>query len=472
MANPNAEHNVSFPVSIIVLSACVAVMCFCAIGVGTDIHMPLALCCGILLLYGAFMLRIPLAELGKEMVSHVSSGVEVFIILLCIGATIGTWMACGTVPLLIYYGLEIFSPKFFLTSVLIICSIMSIVTGSSWTTLGTLGVAFMGVGAGLGINPAMTAGAIICGSFFGDKQSPMSDSTNYAAAVSGTSLYKHCRSMLYTTGPTMIVAAIIFTVLGLRLEGAVDLTTVQEFQQGLANMFNMSPLLFLPLLLMIVLIVLKVPAIPTMLLAAGVGLLFAIVFQGFSFAEAAKFFCTGFVGNTGNAAIDRLLTRGGISSMYSTIAIMCWSLSMAGLMKRVGIIDAIMAKATKLIRKRQGLITTQLVSGYILTALSADIYLSMILPAQAFGKRYDELGLDRSVLSRTCEDGTTISAPLIPWTTSGVYSAATLGVATLTYLPFYFLGYINIVFVLICAFTGWGMIKAKQSEPESTQSAA
>jgi len=452
--------------SLLILLVCVAILSYCIIGLGKDVHVPLAFCCGVLMLYGIFFMHINWTKLKDAMIESVASGIEVFIIILLIGSTIGTWIASGTVPIIIYYGLQIFSPKFFLVSILVICCIMSMVTGSSWTTMGTIGIAFMGVGVGLGVNPAITAGVIACGAFFGDKQSPVSDSTNYAAAVAGTDLYKHVHSMLYTTGPAIIVTAIICVVIGLRTSGTGDTTAVQEIMTGLKGAYNLNPALLLPLIIMIVLIVMKVPAIPTMMIAAVMGIVFAMIFQGFSLSDACGFFYSGFVGNTGNAVIDKLLTRGGMSSMYYTIGIMIWSLSMAGLMQSCGIISAIMAKAENITKTIRGVVITQLISGYVLSFIAADPYLAMILPARAFADKYDALGVDRMVMSRTCEDGGTIVCPMVPWGTSGVYTAATLGVATGAYLPYYFLGYINPLFSIICACTGWGIFKATPEELE------
>lgn len=460
------KREASTSVSLFVLLICILAMAYFAIGLGTDIHIPLATASGILMIYGVFYLHIPFQELMTSIVENIASAIEVFLILLLIGATIGTWISSGTVPLIIYYGLKIFSPQIFLVSVILICSIMSVVTGSSWTTVGTIGIAFMGIGEGLGFNPAMTAGAIVCGAYFGDKQSPMSDSTNYAAAVSKTGLYDHVRSMLYTTGPAMIVSAIIFFVLGLNHSGTADLAVVEEILDGISGAYNMTPALVLPMVIMIVLILLKVPAVPTMMICAASGLVFTMLFQGATLAECCGYLHSGFVGNTGNAMIDKLLTRGGMSSMYYTIAVMLWSLCMAGLMSSTGVIGAVMKLAESITKKRPGLILTHLVSGWLLTAISADIYLSMILPAKAFGEKYDEMDLDRSVMSRTCEDGTTIVAPMIPWTTSGVYTATTLGLASSTYLPYYFLGWINPIFVIICVFTGFGMLKPKAVKKE------
>lgn len=450
--------------SLLMLLITIIILSVCIIGLGQDVQIPLMLCSGALILYGAFYLNISWKDMASSIVESISSAIEVFLIIFLIGGTIGTWIASGVVPVIIKYGLEIFSPHFFLLTILIICCIMSVVTGSSWTTMGTVGIAFMGVGEGLGINPAITAGCIACGAFFGDKMSPMSDSTNYAAAVAGTDLYKHVYSMIFTTGPSIVVSAIIFTVLNLKSPGSGDAAIIQEIITGLDNSFNLSPVLLLPLVIMIVLILLKVPAIPCMMICALTGVVFAIIFQGAELGAVLGNLMSGFSSATGQPDIDRLLTRGGMSSMYGTIGIMCWSLCMAGLMMRCGIVSAIMTKVEGLTRKRTGLIVTHLISGYCLSFIAADPYLAMILPAKAFGERYDELGIDRCVTSRTCEDGGTLVCPMVPWGTSGVYTAATLGVATLSYLPYYLMGWINPIFVVICAVTGFGIFKTDKKE--------
>ena len=466
----NPERVATLGPSLLILLACVIILSVCIIGMGQDVQIPLALCTGLLILYGGLYLHISWKDMASSIVESVASGIEVFLIIFLIGGTVGTWIASGTVPIIIDYGLHIFSPKFFLVSILIICCIMSVVTGSSWTTMGTVGIAFMGVGEGLGINPAITAGCIACGAFFGDKQSPMSDSTNYAAAVAETDLYKHVRSMLYTTGPAIIVSGIIFTVMGLNSAGNSDASVINEIITGLNDAYNMTPLLLLPLVFMVVMIILKVPAIPTMMICALLGVVFSIIFQGNTVAGAFTNMMSGYVGQTGNATIDQLLTRGGMSSMYGTIGIMCWSLSMAGMMMRDGIISSIMVKLESLTRNRTSLIVTHLISGYCLSFIAADPYLAMIIPAKAFGPKYDALGIDRCVTSRTCEDGGTLVCPMVPWGTSGVYTAATLGVATTAYLPYYLMGYINPIFVIICAVTGFGIIKAEK-KPEAETAA-
>jgi len=447
--------------SLAMLLAIIVILSVCIIGFGQDVQIPLMLSSGLLIAYGAFYLNIKWKDMATSIVESVASAIEVFLIIFLIGATIGTWIASGVVPIIIKYGLMIFSPKFFLLTILIICCIMSVVTGSSWTTMGTVGIAFMGVGEGLGMNPAITAGCIACGAFFGDKMSPMSDSTNYAAAVAETDLYKHVKSMFFTTGPATLVSLIIFFIIG-RGQAGADEGTIQAVIDGLSGAYNLNLALLIPLIVMIVLIILKVPALPCIGLCALLGAVFGMIFQGHSLAQALTFLMSGHVGNTGLPDIDRIITRGGMSSMYGTIGIMLWSLSMAGLFMRTGMVDAIMEKLQGLTKTRVGLIMTHLVTGYVLSFVAADPYLAMIIPARAFGPKYDEMGIDRCVTSRTCEDSGTLVCPMVPWGTSGVYTAATLGVATTSYLPFYTLGYINPIFVLICAITGFGIFKAEK----------
>lgn len=458
------ERKGTFGTSILMLFVVIVILAVGIIGCGFEAHVPITISCGLLMIYGLYYLNIEWTELRDSIVNSASASLECMIIILLIGCTVGTWVSSGTVPMIIVWGLKIFSPKFFLVSILIICALMSMITGSSWTTMGTVGVAFMGVGYGLGINPAITAGAIVCGAYFGDKQSPLSDTTNFAAAVAKTDLYKHVRSMWYTTGPALGVSAVIFTVLGLNISGEGDTSAVTELVTGLESVFNFHIVLIVPLIIMIVLIAVKFPAIPTLLLCSIIGAFMTIVFQGATLKEAGTYWYSGYVGTSGIEAIDKLLTRGGLSSMYYTVALMIVSLMMAGLMERCGIIEALMSKLQNLTKTRVGLIVTQLISGYCLSYIAADPYLTMLLPANAFGEKYDELELDRSVLSRTLEDSGTLVAPMVPWGSNGVYAATALGVSTMSYLPYYFMGFINPIFSILCAVTGFGMIKAVKPE--------
>lgn len=465
------EKTGTFESSLIVMILAIAVLLIGVVGLKLEPHIPLLFSSLIIIVYGV-TLGVPWKDMGESIVRSISTSIEAILIICLIGMTVGSWVSSGTVPIVIYYGLQIFSPRFFLISVLLLCSIMSLMTGSSWTTIGTIGVAFMGVGYGLGIPMGITAGAIICGAFFGDKQSPMSDSTNFAAAVAKTDLYAHVKSMIYTTGPALLVSAVFFTVIGFRYSNLnVDDSQVKIIIDGIAGAFNLNPILIVPPILMVVLIIKKFPAIPTMMIAAISGMLLTVLVQGESLSAALAYMHTGFVGNTGIAPVDKLLTRGGLNSMTGTITLMFMSLMLAGVLERTGVMHNLISKTGSLTKKRVGLIGTTLVSSFALSYFAADPYLAMLLPANALGKNYDELGIDRSVLSRTLEDGGTVVCPMVPWGTSGIYCAETLGLSVMEYFPYYIMGFATPIFSLICAATGIGIFySAKNKQKKNSLS--
>lgn len=460
------EQKNPFAVSCVVLSVMILILIYGVVVLKQNPHIPLIFGSAVIMLYGVCT-HISWKAMRESIIENISESIEAILIICLIGVTIGTWMASGTVPAIIYYGLKIFSPKWFLLSVVLLSSLMSLATGSSWTTAGTLGVAFMGISAGLGIPAGMTAGAVICGAYFGDKQSPLSDSTNFAAAVARTDLYAHTRSMLYTTGPAYLMSLVIFGVLGLRYGNTeVDRSQIQVIMQGLDQEFTLSPLLFLPVIVLIILIVKKFPAIPTMMIAAAMGMLITVFVQGRTLSQAMEYMYSGYLGETGIQTVDQLLTRGGLTSMTSTVTLMLFSLTLAGVLQATGIIRNILGKLDSITNRRFGLIGTTWVTTFLLSFVAADPYLAMILPANILGSKYDKIGLDRSVLSRTLEDGGTVVCPMVPWGTNGIYCAATLGVPVGAYLPYYFLGILTPLCVLLCAATGFGIFR-KETQDEA-----
>ncbi len=456
----------TFTTNIIALLAAVLILIYGVAFLGQNPHVVLLFSCSILLVYGLLIGKTWL-EMRENIIKSISESIETMLIICLIGILVGVLMASGTVPTIIYYGLRIFSPSWFLPSTLILCAIMSISTGSSWTTIGTIGIAFLGIGYGLGIPVGITAEAIICGAYFGDKQSPVSDSTNFAAAVAKTDLYAHTRSMIYSTAPSFVISLIIFTIIGARYHiASIDESQLLQITSGIQQVFKLTPILLIPLVVMTVMIIKKMPAIPTMLIAIGIAILEMFIFQHQSFSEILSYMYSGFISNTGNAAVDRLLTRGGLTSMTSTVALMFMSLMMAGLMQSTNIMDSVLNKLEKATSSQFGLIATTLISCILLSYFAADPYLAMLIPANVLGKKFDDLGLDRSVLSRTLEDGATIICPMVPWGTNGIYCASTLGISVLAYLPYYFMGFLTPLFSLLLAFTGIG-IKKKKKEKEN-----
>ncbi len=422
-------------------------------------HIPLMFSSFILMVYGLLIGK-KWDSLITKIVSSISDSIEVMIIICLIGVLIGVLMASGAVPSIIYYGLQFLTPSFFLPFVLIICSIMSICTGSSWTTIGTIGIAFMGISSALQIPLPITAGAILCGAYFGDKQSPVSDSTNFAAGVAKTSLYEHTKSMLYTTAPALLIAFVIFTVIGVKhADIVINKSQIEEMMNGIKDNMAVSIWLITPLIFMMILIAKKIPAILVIILTILVTVLCMIFVQGVSIEDTFSIMYSGNVGTTDIEAVDRLLTRGGMTSMLSTVALMMMSLMLAGLMQETGILSHLLKKLKKLTKTDFGLVTVTLVVTLLLSFFASDPYLAMLIPANLFGEEYEEHKLKRCVLSRTLEDGGTIICPMVPWGTNGLYCSATLGIAVTAYLPYYFIGYLDPVIAIIAAATGWGMHK-------------
>lgn len=398
-------------------------------------------------------------DIQKMMMDGVYSMLIATFILLLIGGVIATWIASGTIPYIIYIGLKIINPKIFLLCACLACSFMSIACGSSWSSAGTVGIAFMGIGAGLGIDPALTAGAVVSGSYFGDKLSPFSDTTNLASAMSGTTLFAHMGSMLWTTVPAYIIAAVMYIVVGFTTvaKGTVDESTVDMYLDNLSANFNLSPICLLPIAVLLFVVIKKAPAIPGLIVSMLLGAIMAMVMQGTSFIDISNIMYNGFVIDTGNADIDRLLNRGGISSMLWTVALYFFACVLGNILDVTGVLAAVLAKVASITKKASTLITATLVSSFLMQALTGSLESSMLINSKLFASAYDDLQIDRKVLSRSLEDTGTMCCALIPWNSNGMYMASTLGVATLAYLPYCFLGWITPIVALVLAWTGIGV---------------
>lgn len=444
--------------TVMVLS--VVILMFGIIGLGLDPKIPLLLCTLVMMFYG-LSLKISWNDMMKESFKSISSSLEAMLIIMTIGMVIGSWVSGGTVPFVIYWGLKIFSPQWVLPFTVILCAIMSTLTGSSWTTAGTVGVAFYGIATSMGIPAPVIVGAICCGAFFGDTQSPMSDGFNFAAAISGSDLYKSAKTLLCTTIPSLVISIIIFTVIGMNYSasGVGASEQILETLNGLEAGFNLNIFTLIPVVVMIVMMAKKAPAVATMISAAAAGVLVTIFVQGQSLANSLNYLVNGYVGNTGVADVDRIITRGGITGMMGTIALMFFSLWMAGVMQRTGIMEVILKAIAKVVTKLLPLTILTNVITFIMSYFAADPYLAMTLPAKALGEAYDDLGLDRSVLCRNV-DNAVFFAPMVPWGSGGVYVTATLGVPTLQYIPFYFVAILAPIFCIIYAAINKFQVKA------------
>lgn len=396
------------------------------------------------------------------------------IIMMLIGALIAAWIACGTVPMIIFWGLKIISPSIFLVTACIICVIVSIATGSSWSTAGTVGIALMGIGAGLAINPAMTAGAIISGSYFGDKMSPMSDSTNLSAAVSEADLFDHIRSMLYTAGPSLLISLGLFTVLGFKHgSGDVDSEVIDRTLSAIQTNFNidgvlLTIVLLLPAVVVIGMAIKKCPSIPTLLISTLVAVIIAMIFQEQSLSSMATVLDSGFTIDSGYADFDKLMNRGGLQSMLWTASLGMLGMLYGAIMEKTGLLDSFLEKLKRFTKSLGGLVTTVIFTNVILLAATASQTLAIVVGGRMYIPEFKKKDLLPQTLSRTLEDSGTIISPLIPWSLCGVYMAGTLGVDAVSFIPYSFFCWICPILAIIYGFTGKFFWKTGQKASQRT----
>ncbi|RDX35586.1 Na+/H+ antiporter NhaC [Kangiella sp. HD9-110m-PIT-SAG07] len=388
-------------------------------------------------------------ELEQGVVDGISIALGALLILLMVGSLIGAWILAGTVPTMIYYGLQILSPEYFYVATCAICALVALSIGSSWTTAGTVGIGLIGVSQGLGLSMEITAGAIISGAYFGDKMSPLSDTTNLAPAVTGTDLFTHIRHMVWTTTPALVIALIIFTFLGFSGDAEQQVLVLQDTLNLLDENFNISLWTLIPMAVVFVMAFKKVPAVATILVGALLGGVFAVIFQG----DVIKTFVnkpevhtalvylegvwtslfSGFKVSTGNEVYDELLSRGGMISMLNTLFLIITAMSFGAAMEVTGLLHKLIKTIIGMAKSTGSLIGSVLATCIGMNVITADQYISIVLPGRMYKAEFKRRGLDAKNLSRTLEDSATITSPLIPWNTCGAYMAGTLGVATGAY---------------------------------------
>lgn len=401
-------------------------------------------------------------EIRDGMIESIYRAVEALVIVMIVGMLIGSWVLAGSVPAMIFYGLELISPKYFLPTGCILCAIVSVATGSAWTSGGTIGVALMGIGTGLGINPALTAGMVVSGAYFGDKISPLSDSTNVAAAAAETDLYLHVKSMMYTTVPSFIIALVLYFIVGLRYNSStISLENITLIKNALASNFNISPWLLIPPIIVLITAIKKIPAIPSLLIATIVGGIFAMIFQNASFVDVLNVLQNGYVGETNIEIVDKLLTRGGVNGMLWTISLIIFALCFGGILEKARFTEVILEKLIQYVHSVGSLVATTIVTGILCDFVLTDQYLANIIPGRMFYKVYDDMGLERYYLSRTLEDGGSLWSPMFPWNGCGAYQSATLGVPTFSYFPYVFLSLINPIVSIFMAYMGIAVFRKK-----------
>lgn len=389
----------------------------------------------------------------------IAIGLKAILILMVIGMLIATWIQGGIVPMMIYHGLNLLSPNLFLAATCAICCVVSISTGSSWTTAGTVGVALIGVGQGLGVPLPMVAGAIVSGAYFGDKLSPLSDTTNLAPAVAGVELFEHLRYLLHTTIPALVMTLGLYLLLGRGVRGEATVGAVEAIRIALAGQFVLSPFLLLPPTLVIVMVVFRLPALPSLIGGTVLGAVFAASFQGCSLRDIFTAAFEGYVAATGNAAVDELLSRGGLVSMMNTVALIIVALGFGGVMERTGQLAALAGAVLRLARNTGSLVAATVATCIGMNIIAPDQYLSIVMPGRMYRQAYAKAGLPPQLLSRTLEDAGTLSSPLVAWNTCGAFMGSTLGVSALAYAPYAFFNLLCPLLAIVIASFGWGIAK-------------
>jgi NhaC family Na+:H+ antiporter len=409
-------------------------------------------------------------DIQKAMMDGLMRGAVAMTIMFLIGMIIGSWIQCGTVPALIYYGLNILSPKIFLPAAFLICCVTSLATGTSWGSAGTVGLALMGIGMSMSIPAPIIAGAVVSGAFFGDKLSPLSDTTNLASATAEVDIYAHIKAMLYTSVPAMVVAIVLYAIIGLQYTGgSFDPAQITDVTGALSSIFNINILVILPAVVLLALSVMKVPAIPSMSIGVVLGIIVAVVFQGVPLTSVIGTLYSGFKIESGVAAIDTLLNRGGMTGMTSSIFLMIIALMLGGILSDLGYMQVIVETLLGKIKSVGTLIFATIFSGAACQATTCNTMVSIILTGTAFKGAYDEKEVDRTMLSRCLEEGSTLTAALIPWNTAGAYMATTLGVATVAYLPYTFFNLANILISIVLSYMGIFVFRKGQTSMKAAK---
>lgn len=422
-------------------------------------------------------------SIRKSIVKSINSAMPSILILFLIGSLAGTWMISGVVPAMIYYGLKILNPGIFLFASVVICSIVSLATGSSWSTIATIGIALIGIGSAMGINEGIVAGSIISGAYFGDKMSPMSDTTNLAPAMAGTDLFTHIRYMVLTTAPSMLITLIIFLIIGFTYNFDAVQTNIGEFSSVIETNFNVTPWLFLVPALLIFIIVMKVPPLPSLFAGTLLGGIFAIIFQPAiiqqitdiqgsymlkSYIAVMKSMFGPVAIITRNEAVNNLLTTNGMAGMLDTIWLIIAAMVFGGAMESAGLLMRITQSVVKFAKSTGSLVASTVATCIFFNITASDQYISIVVPGRMYSKTFRDMGLKPELLSRTLEDAGTVTAPLIPWNTGGATQARVLGVPTLSYLPFAFFNLISPLMSIFMAAFNIKIRRLVKDEPDKT----
>ncbi len=420
---------------------------------GSVPHIPILISCIVLMGYG-IVKKISFKEVEKGMVAGAGGGIGAVLLFLFIGLLVSSWLISGTIPTLMFLGFEFISPHFFFAIAFVLTALCGLFIGSSLTTAATIGVALIGMGEALGVSLPITAGAIVSGAFFGDKMSPLSDTTNLAASIVKVDLFTHIRNMAWTTVPAFIITLIIFVSLSPG-ENAIPLSDLKSIQTGLEKTGLIHWYSLIPVGILIACILFRVPALLTLAINAVLSIGLSFIHQYMPVKELFQILFSGYVSETGIESVDSLLTRGGINSMMFTISLVILSLCLGGLLFKLGIIPAILHKASSILTSTRRIIVSTALSAIGINVVIGEQYLSILLTGEAFQSQYEKVGLHPKNLSRTLEDAGTVINPLVPWSVCGIFITDVLHVPTIEYLPFAFFCLLSPVLTILFGLTGW-----------------
>lgn len=458
------KKEIPFGLAIIPLAAMIVVMAIAVVYLEQGPHMPLIFGTTVAAIV-AWRVGFQWDEIEKMMYKGIRLALPAVVIIMLVGLTIGAWIGGGIVATMIFYGLKIITPSLFLVSICAICAVVSLAIGSSWSTMGTIGVAGMGIGLSMGIPAPMIAGAIISGSYFGDKMSPLSDTTNLASGLTGTDLFVHIRHMLYTTIPGLIIAFVAYGIMGLKYGASgMDAASINQTMGILQKNFVISPFLLIVPVLVIVLVAKKVPAIPALIIGIILGFISQIFVQGGSVSSALSALQSGYVIDTGNKMVDNLFTGGGLDSMMYTVSMTIVAMTFGGILENTGMLDAIVKQILKLAKTAKGVVASTVVSCFATNATCSEQYISIVIPSRMYAKAYREKGLHSKNLSRALEDGGTLTSVFVPWNTCGVFILGTLGVHAFEYAPYAILNFVVPIISIFYAMTGITITKLSDAE--------
>jgi NhaC family Na+:H+ antiporter len=457
IANPPTQKKPSLGIALLPL-----IIMGLLLGVGYGVYkirpQVLLVCAAFLTGCLGFLLKFSWKDMERGIVDSIHRAMPAILIMLTVGVLIGSWMASGTIPMVIYYGLKLISPKFFLVTACLVCSITALATGTSWGAIGTVGVAFMGIAMGLNIPLGMAAGAIVAGAYFGDKMSPFSDIPNLAAVTAGANLFDHIKHMMWSAVPGWLLGLIVYFFVGLKYQaGSVESKTMTLILDTLRKNFRFNVLLLLPMLIVFYLAFTKRPTIPGMLISSLVAAALAVIFQKESLVQIAQAVNTGYPAHTGVEAVDKLLTRGGLMSMMETQLVAFTAFSFGGIMQKTGLLSVILERVMKVAGKVGSLVAVTIGSCVVTALVTGSSYLSVIIPGDLLSPVYKKKRLAAKNLSRIIDECGGIIVPLVPWSMAGVYITGALGVQVFSYLPWAIANYAAIFILGLYGFTGFTM---------------